>query len=259
MRYFYSLNIPYLWNDIAKMIDENYSHEYHQNDVLVMAVHHHQTIEQIKQSNPGHNKIIIYQLEPLSKTHWWNEEYVVSRIKDADEVWDYDLDNVEILKKYGINAKFKPFLYSSNLKRINNIENPDIDVLFYGSSTKYRSHIMEVITNCGLIGRKTVWFWNFGDEHNLLDELIGRSKIILDLHTTELSNDTKRIQKQSRIYYALINDKCVVSQKSFRNYFDDLIIETEDENLLKTLDNVLDNEIWKKYSNVSSKFKKMKS
>ena len=257
MRYFYSINIPYHWNDICMMVDENYAHEYEHNDVLVMAVHHHQSIEQIKQSNPGHNKIIIYQLEPLCKNHWWNEEYVISRIKDADEVWDYDLDNIEVLKKYGINAKFKPFLYCNNLKRIQNREHPDIDVFFYGTSTPYRSKIVEILTNHGLIGRKTVWLWNYGDSSEIFNEFISRSKIILNLNTTDSIESGQRIQKQSRIYYALINDKCVVSEKSVRNYYGDLITEVDQNDLLKTIEDLLDSDKWRQYSNVSERFKQL--
>lgn len=257
MRYFYSLNIPYHWNDICMMIDENYAHEYEHNDVVVMAVHHHQSIEQIKESNPGHNKIIIYQLEPLCKDHWWNEEYIISRIKDADEIWDYDLDNIEILKKYGIDAKFKPFLYCNNLKKIENREEPDIDVFFYGTSTPYRSKIIEILTNHGLIGRKTVWLWNYGNGSEIFNEFISRSKIILNLNTTDSSESGQRIQKQSRIYYALINDKCVVSEKSVRNYYGDLIVEVEKDDLLKTIEYLLEEDRWKQYSNVSDKFKQL--
>lgn len=257
MRYYYSLNIPYHWNDISMMIEENYAHEYEHNDVLVMAVHHHQTIQKIKESNPGHNKIIIYQLEPLYKNHWWPEDYVISRIKGADEVWDYDLDNIEVLKKYGIDAKFKPFLYCNSLKKIENREEPDIDIFFYGSSTEYRAKIIENLTNKGLIGKKTVWLWNFGPQCEILNEFIGRSKIILNLNTTGLVENGQNIQKQSRIYYALINNKCVVSQKSARNYYGDLIVEADDDELLKTLEDLLDGDKWKQYSNVSDKFKQM--
>jgi len=257
MRYFYSANLPYHWNDICMMIDENYAHEYEHNDVVVVAVHHHQTIEQIKQFNPGHNKIIIYQLEPLSKEHWWNEEYVVSRIKDADEVWDCDLNNIEVLKKYGINAKFKPFLYCDILKRVQNTEEPDIDVLFYGTSTPYRSKIIEILTNCGLIDKKMIWLWNWSDENKILDEFIGRSKIILDLKTNDSTDIGQNIQKQTRIFYALINDKCVVSQKSYKNYYGDLIVETEENDLLKTIEDLLEGDKWKQYSNVSERFKQL--
>ena len=84
-----------------------------------------------------------------------------------------------------------------------------------------------------------------------LDEYIARSKIIIDLHT---EGDDK-IQKQSRIYYALINNKCIVSQKSKRNYFKDLIIEPE-EDFCEGLLHTLKSENWKNYSqNTAEKFK----
>ena len=59
MKYYYSTTLPYHWNDIAQMIDENYAHEYEPNDLLVMTVHHHHSIEKIKSENPGHGKVII--------------------------------------------------------------------------------------------------------------------------------------------------------------------------------------------------------
>lgn len=257
MRYYYSISLNYHWESLSKMIDENYSHEYDPNDILVLSVHHHQTIDQIKDQNPGHKKIIIYQLEPLVENHWWNIDYIISRLRGADEIWDYDLDNIEILKSYGINAKFKPFRYTESLKNIDNLENPDIDVFFYGTLTEHRSKILEIITNCNLIDKTTLWSYGLSEE--LLKEFIGRSKIILDLQDN--NNFAKKpdgyIQKQSRIFYSLINNKCVVSEKSKKNYFGDLIIECDEKNLGYTLDYLLENDRWKQYSNVSEKFKNM--
>jgi len=253
MIYYYTSSHSLHWNDISHMIDDNYAQEYEHNDVLVMNIHHYQTVEQIKEFNPGYRKIIIYQLEPLTKNHWWGIDLIVSRIKDADEVWDYDLDNIEILKEHGINAKYKPFVYSETLKRIENKAEPDIDVFFYGTLTPHRYKILDFLTNLGLVGYNTVW--SYGLYKEKLDEFISRSKIILDLQSSDIEDD--HIQKQSRIFYSLINNKCVVSEKSKRNYFGDLITESDIENLGKTLDYLLENDRWKDYSNVSERFKKI--
>jgi hypothetical protein len=43
--------LPYHWNDISQMVNENYAHEYEPNDLLIMAVHHHHSIEKIKISH----------------------------------------------------------------------------------------------------------------------------------------------------------------------------------------------------------------
>ena len=257
MKYYYWITFDYHWEDITKMVDENYAHEYDSNDVLVLAVHHHQTIEQIKENNPDHKKIIIYQLEPLVDNHWWSKDYIVSRLRGADEVWDYDLDNIEILKSYGIDAKFKPFKYTESLKTSKNVENPDIDVFFYGTLTEHRSKILEIITNCGLIGRTTAW--SYGLSKEMLDEFIGRSKIVLDLQDNYKFNKKPEgyIQKQSRIYYLLINNKCVVSEKSKKNYFDNLITECDQNDLKDTIDYLLENDRWKYFSDVSEQFRKL--
>jgi tetratricopeptide (TPR) repeat protein len=245
------------------MVEENYANDYDENDVLVMAIHHHRTIEEIKTSNPNHKKIIIYQLEPLSKNHWWNEEFIVSRIKDADEVWDYDLDNIEVLKKYGIEAKFKPFVYAESLKRVQNKQNPDIDVFFYGTPTEYRSKILETISNCAVFGKDSssvpCVVTGFNLTKQSLDEFISRSKIIIDLQDNNLlqKSPDEFVQKQSRIYYALINNKCIISEKSKRNYYGDLIIEAEKEDLLNKIIYLLNEDRWKNYSTVSDGFKNL--
>ena len=246
--------MSYHWNDIIQMINENYAHEYEHNDLLIMGVHHHHSIEKIKSENPEHGKVIIYQLEPLNKSHWWSEDHIISRLKDADEVWDYDLDNIKKLKSHGIDAKFKPFLYTEELKRIKNSPEPDIDILFYGTLSDYRYKFLEKINHCGIEVGTTVCAFALTEE--ILDEFIGRSKIIIDL---QLNDKEKFIQKQTRLYYALINNKCVLSEKSSRNYYGDLILEADNniDDVLKQATFLLTTEKWKDYSNSSEKFKQM--
>jgi hypothetical protein len=245
--------LPYHWNDISQMVNENYAHEYEPNDLLIMAVHHHHSIEKIKSENPGHGKVIIYQLEPLNKSHWWSEDHIIPILKDADEVWDYDLDNIKKLKSHGIDAKFKPFLYAEGLKRIKNSSEPDIDILFYGTLSDYRYKFLENINHYGNLGT-TVCAFALTEE--ILDEFIGRSKIIIDL---QLNDKEKFIQKQTRLYYALINNKCVLSEKSSRNYYGDLILEADNniDDVLNQATFLLTTEKWKDYSNNSERFKQM--
>ena len=206
MRYYYGSRFKEHWEDIAKMVEENYSQDYDDNDCLILSVHLikdiHNGVEIIEDYNPDYNKKIVYQLEPLVENHWFGMTDMINCIRDYDEVWDYDLNNIEILKQNGIDAKFKPLIYSENLKRIENKEEPDIDVLFYGTQTTYR-----IKTISTLIGRYLYCDINFISINNvtgsLLDDFISRSKIILDL-----SNDGylhQRIQKQTRIFYALIS------------------------------------------------------
>ena len=61
-----------------------------------------------------------------------------------------------------------------------------------------------------------------------------KSKIILNLHHTETFNR----QEQPRIFYALINKRCVVSEFSTKNYFGEAVIETS--SLTSTIENLLE-------------------
>ena len=48
MYYYYPTMLGYHWNDITQMVNENYAHEYEHNDLLLMGVHHHHSIEKLK-------------------------------------------------------------------------------------------------------------------------------------------------------------------------------------------------------------------
>lgn len=249
-KYVYSSRFSNHWIDLLKMVEYNYAHELNPKDTLVIGHCVFEDINKIKKQFYGAERYIVYQLEPLHKNHWHSIEKLISNIKDADEVWDYDLDNIEVLKQYGINAKFKPFLYAENLRRVRNREEPDIDVLFYGTPTEARNEIFQQFYDKYMITENLhICFNCHGDQ---LDEYISRSKIILDLHTDVSYN----VQKQTRIFYALINGKCVISEKSRRNYYGDLIVECDRDLIGLTTVEYLRSNLWKKQSSmVSEKFK----
>ena len=218
---------------LAKMVDENYATEENENDLFVMALYLNLSGTQLKEefAHRNFNKLIIYQLEPLVEAHWWTTDKIVESLKGADEVWDYDLDNIELLKQHGIEAKFKPLLYTESLNTIKTIDEPDIDVLFYGTPTRYRSSFFESFNKdfvhyddtSDMYGiMNIVTLYNIADQR--LDEFIARSKIVLNLNPIE--GDCR--QQQTRIFYPLTNGKCVMSQKSNRNYFGNCIVEFTD-------------------------------
>lgn len=236
------------WEDIETIVKDNYA--YDDQDLIIIADHHRHEISYIKSLYPGHKKIIVYQTEPLVESHWWSIDFIVNKLKQCDEVWDYDLDNIEILKTYGIEAKFRPFIYSESLKRIKNKKNKDIDVLFYGTLNERRYKILSPILDFLHGSLKIVFLNNICGKE--LDHYISRSKIILNLNAHDFDR-----QKQSRISYCLINNKCVISEKSSRNYFDDCIVETEIENLGWELWNYIRNDTWKMFENVSDRYKEI--
>ena len=242
-----------LWLDLAEMVFANYSHE-HYNDCVLICPHQmsdHTT--QYRSMYPG-SKLIAYNTEPVHKNHWISIDWLISSFKEVDEVWDYDIQNIEIWKNYGIDAKFKPIQYTPVLKRIQNVEEPDIDVLFFGSPTIYRGKYVSDFCLSSIIPDEEMHIQHsikfisgyqiFG---KLKDELTSRSKIILNMAPYSGAR-----QQQFRIAYDLINNKCVLSEKASYNYFDDMIVEYEDPNdLAAKIRYLLRDDNWKQYTNNS--------
>jgi hypothetical protein len=222
------------WSMLVKMIDENYALEENPDTVLILGLYQLHTAKQIREmlNIQPHVKMIAYQLEPLIDKHIsppFTLDKMIDQIRGYDEVWDYDLENIEILRKHGIEAKFKPPAYTQSLNVIPNNDNPDIDILFYGSPTFDRGNFFVDLTQ-GYIHHdelssltfskmNIVTLYNIQDSR--LDDFISRSKIILNLCPS--LKQTR--QQQTRIFYPLINRKCVLSQKCPINYFGDCIVE----------------------------------
>jgi len=250
-KYIYMDFFHHHWKDISEMVDENYSKYLGHKDSLIIGACTMHSVNDMKHVYPNSNRYIVYQLEPLYENHWHPVSKIINNMQGADEVWDYDMDNIKVLKSYGIDAKFRPFLYTETLNRVPKVDNLDIDILFYGTLSRERYNILfEILHECGM-KYNLVTLWNIDGVR--LDEFIARSKVILDLQTSS----EKNIQKQSRIYQVLCNNKCVVSEKSKRNYYGDFIIESQRQYIASTLLDVLDSRIWeqKTSSRLDLKFK----
>lgn len=237
------------------MVEENYVQNPDERTMLLGSCAKH-SVEEQKNSSPF-KKNIVYQLEPLVDTHWHSVEKIIKNIEGADEVWDYDLDNIEILRKYGVDAKFRPCLYTESLRRIQNKEEPEIDVLFYGTLTPYRTKFVhDCIDGYSFTDEMNEKFgkisfamgYNFLGER--LDNLIANSKIVLNLNPYD--GDCR--QQQTRIFYALTNNKCVLSQQSSRNYFGNCINEfTTKTEMIDKIMYLIETEKWRDYTNVDYK------
>jgi hypothetical protein len=243
-----------LWQSLAETLEENYGMLEDPGTTVVFAIHHHKTATEIKEILKC-SKLVIYQTEPLVPNHWWTPEKIIKNLEGADEVWDYDLENIMFLKKYGINAKYRPPKFCQKLKTVVNVEKPDIDVLFYGSLTERRAKFLSFFLSSAFIkyedqalwlSTKFVYTFNiFGKE---LDDYMGRSKIILNLNPYE----GECRQQQVRIYHSLINEKCVLSEKNNLNYYGNQILEFEKNNPQDMFDKIiylLKDDKWKEYSN----------
>lgn len=233
---------PDVWNQISSMIEENYSFLNRNNFPISLGAHNFLSVYDIKKKFDL-KKLIVYQLEPLVDDHWWKPENIIKNISFADEIWDYDIENIQVLKNNGINAKFRPILYCNSLKNLKNHENPDIDILFYGTLTSRRLEILKKISLN--IQHNIVIITNL--EGKNLEHFISRSKIILNIH----ANKNHR-QEQIRINYLLTNNKCIISEKSNINYFDSLINEVSGdnidmlvENFINTINRLMINDSWR--------------
>lgn len=250
MIFYKSKIIPSLWDDLETMIECNYQFKENLDSVICLGTYLHESVDQIRLKFPE-KKIVVYQLEPLIPNHWWSTEHIIKNIKNADEIWDYDLDNIQVLKSYGIDAKFVPIKYTESLKRIKNKKHPDIDVLFYGTLTPRRYNIISQMINSDYYYNNINFVYLFNFDGPKLDDYISRSKIILNIHPHE-----NHRQEQARIYYPLINSKCVISEKSDRNYFGDLVLERSPEYFRNTILYYLNDDLWKhEFKNVSEKYK----
>lgn len=220
--------MPKFWQMLSIMIEDNYQTSENQEATMLLGLCVHHSAKEVRQNwgiSPN-SKLIAYQFEPLVENHWHNRERIIKNLDGADEVWDYDLENIEYLRSKGIDAKFKPLAFSNRLKRIENKQEKDIDILFFGTLTNHRYDTISSFLN-GFIATEEninifaklnfVWLYNIDDER--LDDYISRSKLILNLKP----NKETYIQQQTRIFYPLINDKCILSEKSSINYFGDSI------------------------------------
>jgi hypothetical protein len=112
----------------------------------------------------------------------------------------------------GVNALYLPVGYHEKLELIEQRQEKDIDVLFYGCVNERRKKVLDELAGTKLV----VLFGKYGKER---DELIARSKIILNIHFYE-----RKILEVVRISYLLNNGCFVVSEESEINPYSDVKI-----------------------------------
>lgn len=230
------------WDAVKKMC-ETLEFEGYSDEILYLGYNIGESFEQFK-SRHIDDKIICYQLEQIcGKTLWYDEaaagviklrtDHAKKWLKNCYEIWDYDLDNILFLQSRGYeNAKFRPMQWFEGIKTIEHATHKDIDILFYGSMNQKRMKHLEQLSGFKLkIVTQAQPAW--GRE---LDNLISRSKIILNLHYYD-----SHLQEQVRILPLIGNDCCVLSEKSRYNYFGNLITEFEGNELVPKVKELLGN------------------
>ena len=145
------------------------------------------------------------------------------------ETWDYSDRNIIKFEEIGApKVKLLNIGHQPELRRIVKSHTQEIDVLFYGSINDRRRKIIDELSKSG-IKIKAV----FGVYGRNRDELISKSKIVLNLHHYK-----SEIFEIVRIFYLLTNSKAVVGEvnatTSVDNHIKSGILPAKYEELVST-------------------------
>ncbi|MBK7049574.1 MAG: hypothetical protein IPH54_01710 [Rhodoferax sp.] len=147
---------------------------------------------------------ILYNLEQIEPGSPWMPEEMLAIFR-RHVVWDYSRRNAVALAELGIHvAHVLPIGYVPELTRIVRDSEPEMDVLFCGSLTERRKEAIIKMRETGL--RVVAAVGLYGAQR---DEMIGRAKVILNMHQHEA-----KILEMVRISYLLANRCTVLSEHS---------------------------------------------
>jgi hypothetical protein len=161
---------------------------------------------------PGN--LILFNLEQIQlDSPWLSPSYL--NILRTYPVWDYSYQNIQELKRLGINNVAHCGIgYEPELTKIPQVEE-DIDILFYGSLNDRRIAILKELKNKGL--NVAGFVGTYGEKR---DKFIARSKIILNIHYYEA-----RVFEIVRVSYLLANRKFVISEAGLDDDLEKLFSE----------------------------------
>ena len=180
------------------------------NNLVICGAHDFSRTQSIEIYKKKYNKVIVFNQEPLTATQrqFMHQGYF-AWLKQADEVWDYDEQNIEVLKLIRPDVKLhilKPYKDWSVYKPVEK----DIDILFYGSTNEHRTKILDELKK----KYKVVHFKEGNSHWDDLDQYILRSKILLNIHYYYEC----AMQEQARMIRWIGASCRIVSEKSWKNY-----------------------------------------
>lgn len=194
------------FNDTIDSLKNEYKDD-RSNDVIICGGHDFSRRYSLDYFKQKFRRVIVFNQEPLLATQrqFMHKGYL-QWIKQADEVWDYDEQNIELLSYLRSDIKLhvlKPYKDWSKFKPVNK----DIDILFYGSMNKHRIKILDELKKRYKVYIVEAW----GDA---LDQYILRSKILLNIHYYYEC----AMQEQARMIRWIGAPCRIVSEKSYKNY-----------------------------------------
>lgn len=178
------------------------------NNVIICGAHDFSRTQSIDLYKKKYDKVIVFNQEPLMATQrqFMHKGYF-AWLKQADEVWDYDEQNIEVLKLIRPDVKLhilKPYKDWSKYVPVAK----DIDILFYGSMNEHRAKILNELKKKYKVAIIQTW------DGSVLDSYIMRSKVLLNLHYYYESS----MQEQARMIRWIGSPCRIVSEKSHNNY-----------------------------------------
>jgi hypothetical protein len=217
---------------VQKWINHKYKDIYSAKDtVIVVGYNVGYPFFEFKKRHPG-KRIIMYQLEQLCdyQSPWYNptstNKMVIQRtnhvkewLDNADEIWDYDLDNIAFLEGLGYTTKHVPLEPDYILKHNILPAKKEYDIAFFGSlNEKRKKWLSKLDDKYKLLFVGNPHGFDFKHKHHVvygkeLFQLLAKSKIIINLHYYDC-----HLQEQVRMFELISNDMVVISQKSKRNY-----------------------------------------
>jgi hypothetical protein len=223
---------------VTAMLLHYYDTEEHAGSVFILGDYITHPIEHFRSLYPG-RKIIAYQLEQLvGGENWHSVDRTIAHLKGMDAIWEFDALNCVYLSWQGVTAsRLVPVRHTPALRFAPSLaggREPNIDLLFYGFINPRRFRFLQTIQQ-KLYGRLK-WVHAYGIFGPELDELIARSKVIFNLHPFEPYHR----QEQVRIFYPLMNEKCVLSEQSQLSWFGDSILECTEGELVRGIERAMD-------------------
>ena len=190
---------------------ESLKHEFKDdtsNTLVICGAHDFSRTQSIDLYKKKYDKVIVFNQEPLTATQrlFMHKGYF-AWLKQADEVWDYDEQNIEVLKLIRPDVKLhilKPYKDWSVYKPVEK----DIDILFYGALNEHRRAVLDELKKKYKVVILNSW------DGNVIDNHIMRSKVLLNLHYYYESS----MQEQARMIRWIGAPCRIVSEKSIKNY-----------------------------------------
>lgn len=191
------------------------------NNIIICGAHDFSRTQSINTYKNQYDKVIVFNQEPLTATQreFMHKGYF-AWLKHADEVWDYDEQNIGVLQDIRPDVQLHVLKPYKDWTQYNPVEK-DIDILFYGAMNTHREKILNELAKRHKVSIINTW------DADVLDSHIMRSKVLLNLHYY----DECSMQEQARMIRWIGAPCRIISEKSHTNYLN--VEEMNYEDLLK--------------------------